>query len=455
MPIISGHLKTMTTRTSAVAEVWVQSTEVMPRDKEVIVPETTKIPVDDGKVEFTAYPGRATIILVYMDSTPNAPIPIFITDEETQTIGDVITAGRDDEFQNPSEVENLIKQALEAVNRMQGTSDAAIAAAKEAKDSQDAAKVSEDNAKSSEESAAASAAHALGSQTAAKTSEDNAKKSEDASALSKKNAKASEDAAGTSERNAKESELAAKEARDQIEEFGVADGSVTDEKLSPELWEKIESGGVANAVSNINADGAGKLVKVGDNGRVTTDAPVDNADVANKGYVDGAVAKGGAQVFSASFLLEAYSGETDVNGGFYSGKNITKVSGDDFNSWCYQEDNGNGLLIDTGIYTISIASVRVRNPKNNSALTTNNPVKCSILYGGRNNFGDVDARMIVSSPDYNINQNGWYQTGAGKNHSNDASATVNVNGRTKLLFSTFGYGGSMNFALAVNIVKLR
>lgn len=455
MPIISGHLKTMTTRTSAVAEVWVQSTEVMPRDKEVIVPETTKIPVDDGKVEFTAYPGRATIILVYMDSTPNAPIPVFITDEEEQTLGDIITAGREDAFQNPTEVENLIKQALEAVNRMQGTSDAAIAAAEAAKDSQDAAKVSEDNAKSSEEAASASAAQALGSQTAAKTSEDNAKKSEDAASLSEKNAKASEDAAGTSERNAKESELAAQAARNQIEEFGVSDGSVTKEKLSPELWEKIENGGVGNAVSAINADGAGKLVKVGDNGRVTTDAPVDNADVANKGYVDGAVAKGGAQVFSASFLLEAYSGETDINGGFYAGKNITKVSGDDFNSWCYQKDNGNGLLIDTGIYTISIASIRVRNPKNNSALTANNPVKCSILYGGENNFGDVDARMIVSSPDYNINQNGWYQTGAGKNHSNDASATVNVNGRTKLLFSTFGYGGSMNSALAVNIVKLR
>ena len=358
MATIRGSLKTMTTNTSAVSEVWVQSTEVLPRGTFAIAPETTKIPVIDGYVEFPAYPGRATIVLTYLDTTPNIPIPVFITDEEEQTLGDIITAGREDAFQNPTEVENLIKQTMEAVNRMRGTSDTAVAAAEAAKASQEAAKVSEDNAKSSEESAAASAAQALGSQTAAKTSEDNAKKSEDAASLSEKNAKASEDAAGTSERNAKESELAAKEARDQLEHDSVVDGSVTKEKLSPELWEKIESGGVANAVSNINAEGAGKLVKVGDNGRVTTDAPVDNADVANKGYVDGAVAKGGAEC--ANFSLRLGAGLPAKAGVYNAAYNVELRKGYKLPDWAWMSKTDgrvDSVGLKDGLYLVTITPI--------------------------------------------------------------------------------------------------
>ena len=393
MPIISGHLKTMTTRTSAVAEVWVQSTEVMPRDKEVIVPETTKIPVDDGKVEFTAYPGRATIILVYMDSTPNAPIPIFITDEETQTIGDVITAGRDDEFQNPSEVENLIKQALEAVNRMQGTSDAAIAAAKEAKDSQDAAKVSEDNAKSSEESAATSAAQALGSQTAAKTSEDNAKKSEDASAAAEQRTldaegrvKESESNAKRSEENARTSELAAKEARDQIEEFGVADGSVTDEKLSPELREKIDGGG------------------------------------------------GKAEHFGAAFdgFTRGLSSDKE---GYVKLNDLTKISGDEFPSWCGVAPNGGSLYLMDGIYTVSIFPTRktqkVDGDRNIALVGRSFTIQC-LTFPNWDDFDSHDMSRIFTAQDEGV----VYPTGRGQwsDHRIVSSLTLRGTDATRAIF---------------------
>ncbi len=81
-----------------------------------------------------------------------------------------------------------------------------------AKDSEDAAKISETNAKISEDAAKVSETNAKTSEDAARISETNAKDSEDNAEQSETNAKTSEDAAKVSETNAKISEDAAEQS---------------------------------------------------------------------------------------------------------------------------------------------------------------------------------------------------------------------------------------------------
>lgn len=277
MPQIRGTLKTLTSEPSRVKEVWVQARFVSAHGANVIVPETRIIPVKNGEVSFTAEENTpGTIVLVYEGSTPNTPIPIFIGENENETLGAVINAAKLEKNVSEDAIKNLISEALAAVgdaredadkalkysqDASQSASDSATSAgeakdsASKAKASQDAAAKSATNAQSEKDAAIKSAKEAKSSEDAASASASKAKSSQDAAAKSSSEAKSSEDAASdsataasTSATNAKTSENKSHEYMEKAQGYaedanrGIPDGSIKEKTLSPELATKVNAG---------------------------------------------------------------------------------------------------------------------------------------------------------------------------------------------------------------------
>lgn len=132
-----------------------------------------------------------------------------------------------------------------------------------AKQSADAAKVSEENALASEQAAKTSETNAKASETAAKTSETNAKTSETNAKASETAAKASETNALTSETKAKASETAAKESEDNAKASETAAKTSEDNALASEN---------AAATSEANAKDYADAAKVSETNAKTSEA---------------------------------------------------------------------------------------------------------------------------------------------------------------------------------------
>lgn len=281
MATITGTLSTLTKNPSTVEEVWLQSTDVDARGNTVILPEVTKLLIEDGQVSFDAYPNtRGTLVVVYGDTTPSNPIPIFIGENGTQALGDVIAAGRLEIDSNPDEIQALISEALAAVGAARTQAEASAASAQESATS---AQESEASATASAESAAQSSASASNSNaseilaaqsatesaTSAQASADSAAasaQSAQSAAGSSTTAQGAAEAASTSAQNASLSEssaLSAAEAaagsanaaaesegnaltyRDEARGYaedaqvGLLDGTVSEEKLDEVLAAKV------------------------------------------------------------------------------------------------------------------------------------------------------------------------------------------------------------------------
>lgn len=277
MPQIRGTLKTLTSDTSRVKEVWVQARFVSAHGKNVIVPETRIIPVENGEVAFSAEENTpGTIVLVYEGSTPNTPIPIYVGENPSETLGAVINAARLEKNVSEDAIKKLISEALTAVGDAREDADKALKSAQkasqsasesatsagEAKDSATKAKSSQDeaaksatDAQSEKDAAAKSAKEAKSSEdeaaksaTAAKTSQDEASKSATNSKSSKDAAAKSAKEANTSATNAKTSENKSHEYMEKAQGYaedanrGIPDGSIKEKTLSPELATKVNAG---------------------------------------------------------------------------------------------------------------------------------------------------------------------------------------------------------------------
>lgn len=277
MPQIRGTLKTLTSEPSRVKELWIQARFVSAEGPKVIVPETRIIPVENGEVSFTAEENTAgTIVLVYEGSTPNTPIPIFIGENPSETLGAVINAARLEKNVSEDAIKKLISEALTAVGDAREDADRALKSAQEASQSasdsatsadaskssaeasETSRKASEESAtkaKSSEDASAKSASGAKSSEDASAKSATAAKASQDASAKSASGAKSSQDAASKSAASASTSATNAKASEDKSHEYmtqaqgyaqdanrGIPDGSIQEKSLSPELATKVNQG---------------------------------------------------------------------------------------------------------------------------------------------------------------------------------------------------------------------
>lgn len=281
MATIAGTLSTLTKNPSTVEEVWLQSTDVDARGNTVILPEVTKLLIEDGQVSFEAYPNtKGTLVVVYGDTTPSNPIPIFIGENDTQALGDVIAAGRLEIDSNPDEIQALLSEALAAVGAARNQAEASAASAQEsatsaqeseasatasaesaansdssaqeaassAKSAQGSAQEAATSAQASSDSAAASAQSAqsaAGSSTTAQDAAEAASTSAQNASLSESSALNAAEAAATSANAASESEGNALTYRDEARGYaeaanvGLIDGTVSEEKLDESLTAKV------------------------------------------------------------------------------------------------------------------------------------------------------------------------------------------------------------------------
>lgn len=187
MPTISGSLRYVTLRASAVSEVLVRAPEVRTEAGGVITSSADRVPVNDGQVSFTASPGPAVLTLVEA-GRPVETIPILVGDAPSQTLQQVVDAAVLAEGEDKGALEALASQVAADVS-------AASVSAAAAKNSQEAAASSAAAAKASESNAASSKSAAAASAAAAKTSETNATSSKNAAASSASSAKQDADRA--------------------------------------------------------------------------------------------------------------------------------------------------------------------------------------------------------------------------------------------------------------------
>ena len=159
MPVVSGSLVFVTSRPSAVSEVWVRARDVRTSVQGVVVESNDRIPVANGAVSFEVLPGPAVLTLVEA-GRPVDTIPIVVGDASEQSLMDVVDAALIVDESQASVIESLAAQVVADAH-------AAAAAAAEAKESQ---------------VASSSASAAEGSASAADVSAKAAKASQDAAA---------------------------------------------------------------------------------------------------------------------------------------------------------------------------------------------------------------------------------------------------------------------------------
>lgn len=430
---IEGNLKTITLDESTVRQVWVQAQAIDARDTTVIVPETKKISVMDGRVSFEAAPNSlGTIVLVYGDTTPNTPIPFYATKADTQSLGDAINAAKMEKNSSASEIQTLIDSALEAVESSRDNAASARTSAAEAANSESSARNSAEAAANSAASANDSATSAGESQSAAAlsasnaaASEQNAKESEDNAASSAESAKASEDAAeghATTAKNqadiavasaegASQSEVLALGYRDEARNYaesanvGLQDNTVSEAKLTPELSTKINAGlthvigdvsglreeldnkaavghthattdlvgidGVTDTVNNSSA--ANRLVRADGAGRVYASTPEQTGQVANKGYVDAS---------SYEYTTVAYRGFIGKGSSTYPGF-VTSLYKDDYSKATFATNKGTTIILnERGLYRFDVSVSSRDNATNQEQVTP-------FLYMGLKISGDT------------------------------------------------------------------
>ncbi|HCH2243576.1 TPA: hypothetical protein NJT77_002023, partial [Corynebacterium striatum] len=176
MPTISGSLVFVTSRPSAVSEVWVRARDVRTSAQGVVVESNDRIPVVGGEVSFEVLPGPAVLTLVEA-GRPVETIPIVVGDAESQSLADVVDAALIVDESTQSVIESLAAQVVADAHAAAQSASVADVSAKAAKASQDEAAGSASSAKQSEFNAAASKDAADSSASDAATSAGNAEKS--------------------------------------------------------------------------------------------------------------------------------------------------------------------------------------------------------------------------------------------------------------------------------------
>ena len=251
MPTISGSLVFVTSRPSAVSEVWVRARDVRTSVQGVVVESNDRIPVANGAVSFEVLPGPAVMTLVEA-GRPVDTIPIVVSDAPEQSLMDVVDAALIVDESQASVIESLAAQVVADAH-------AAAASAAAAKESQVASSSSASAAEGSAGAADVSAKAAKASQDAAAGSASAAKTSQSAAATSAGNAEKSAGAAATSAGNAEKSAGAAKAAQARSEEIATStswdgDRLTVNGKTSPSLRGPKGDKGETGSVENVSWD---------------------------------------------------------------------------------------------------------------------------------------------------------------------------------------------------------
>ncbi|OFT64089.1 hypothetical protein HMPREF3148_04235 [Corynebacterium sp. HMSC05D08] len=251
MPVVSGSLVFVTSRPSAVSEVWVRARDVRTSVQGVVVESNDRIPVANGVVSFEVLPGPAVLTLVEA-GRPVDTIPIVVGDASEQSLMDVVDAALIVDESQASVIESLAAQVVADAH-------AAAAAAAEAKESQVASSSSASAAEGSASAADVSAKAAKASQDAAAGSASSAKQSESNAAAFKNAADSSASDAATSAGSAKKSEDAAKAAQARSEEIASStswdgDKLTVNGKTSPSLRGPKGDKGETGSVENVSWD---------------------------------------------------------------------------------------------------------------------------------------------------------------------------------------------------------
>ncbi|MFW9145985.1 hypothetical protein ACOJAK_11815 [Corynebacterium striatum] len=258
MPVVSGSLLFVTSRPSAVSEVWVRARDVRTSVQGVVVESNDRVPVVDGKVSFEVLPGPAVLTLVEA-GRPVDTIPIVVGDAPEQSLMDVVDAALIVDESQASVIESLAAQvvadahaaaasAAEAEDSKASAADFAATAGKAA----DNAAVSAAAAKSSEEATAGLKSEAADFAATAGKAADNAAGSaevaKDAQAEAADSAAAAEQSAG-----------AAKAAQARSEEIATStswdgDQLTVNGKTSPSLTGPPGPKGDTGSVENVSWD---------------------------------------------------------------------------------------------------------------------------------------------------------------------------------------------------------
>ena len=230
MPVVSGSLVFVTSRPSAVSEVWVRARDVRTSAQGVVVESNDRVPVTDGSVSFEVLPGPAVLTLVEA-GRPVDTIPIVVGDAPEQSLMDVVDAALIVDESQASVIESLAAQVVADAH-------AAYTAAAAAKFSEEAAAGSADSAADFAATAGKAEANAVASKNAA--------------------ARSASDAA-TSAGNAKKSEDAAKAAQARSEEIATStswdgDKLTVNGKTSPSLTGPPGPKGDTGSVENVSWD---------------------------------------------------------------------------------------------------------------------------------------------------------------------------------------------------------
>ena len=263
MPNVSGSLLYVTSRPSAVSEVWVRARDVRTSAGGVVVESNDRIPVANGVVSFEVLPGPAVMTLVEA-GRPVDTIPILVGDASQQSLVDVVDAALIVDEATQSVLESLAAgvvadahaaaaSAAEAEDSKASAADFAATAGKAA----DNAAVSAAAAKSSEEATAGLKSEAADFAATAGKAADNAAGSaevaKDAQAEAADSAAAAEQSAG-----------AAKAAQARSEEIATStswdgDKLTVNGKTSPSLTGPPGPKGDTGSVENVSwADISGK-----------------------------------------------------------------------------------------------------------------------------------------------------------------------------------------------------
>lgn len=162
MPTISGSLKYVSSRAAQVSEVWVRAPKVRTYVEGVVTTGNDRFPVDGGEVTFTAVPGPAVLALISQGRAVDT-IPILVGDATTQTLRQVVSAAKVADDATQREIEKLAAQAVELV-------DSSVANAKKAQDGATRAETAAGEAESSARTATAKAGESANQANIARSS---------------------------------------------------------------------------------------------------------------------------------------------------------------------------------------------------------------------------------------------------------------------------------------------
>lgn len=306
MPTVKGNLLFVSSRAAQVSEVWVRAPRVRTHLEGVVTTGNDRFPVTGGEVSFTAVPGPAVLALISQGRAVDT-IPILVGDGATQTLRQVVSAAKVADDATKREIEKLAAQAVELV-------DSSVTNAKKAQDGATRAETAAGNAKKSETSAEDAARRASNSSTSANRSsvwvseaEQRTEKSASAAAESASQAAGSASSAKSDADRAASIASSTSWSGDKLTVNGKTSPSLTGPKgdtgpSGATTWDRIS--GKPDITPYLRN---GSIVQRDENGRAYIAEPRNVLDIANKGYVDTAVAAEKARTVGMVWMVETES----------------------------------------------------------------------------------------------------------------------------------------------------